>query len=189
MPRYYLDCETNGIDRRISKIITIQVQEIDEYTGKAIGDLQIFKEWESSETEILRRFLDYTELDPFSSPFQFVPTGFNLKFDLQFLMARLRFHSMPVIDFLDRPHIDLHPIGVLMNNGQFKGSGLDKLTGKPHDGKIIPFWYEEKNWERIEEYIQKETVEFMKFLQYCQQALPDLLYKFKTNGVDVSAFV
>ena len=53
MTEYYFDTETTGFDPSEDKIITIQFQELDRFTGKPIGDLKILKEWESSEKEIL----------------------------------------------------------------------------------------------------------------------------------------
>jgi len=50
-----------------------------------------------------------------------------------------------------------------MNYGEFKGSGLDKITGKSQSGKIIPQWYESKEFDKIENYIIQEADEFIKF--------------------------
>ena len=59
-----------------------------------------------------------------------------------------------------------------MNNGEFKNSGLDKLTGKPHGGSPIPEWYKLGKYEEVENYIKKETEEFVKFFRWTHNELP-----------------
>jgi len=50
LPNYYLDIETTGLEPIDHKVITIQWCEIERYTGKKVGELNILKEWESSES-------------------------------------------------------------------------------------------------------------------------------------------
>ncbi|NUN11948.1 ribonuclease H-like domain-containing protein, partial [Candidatus Micrarchaeota archaeon] len=148
MPNYYFDIETTGLDAKKNKVITIQFQELDRTTGEAVGELIILKEWESSEREILAEFIKKTKiLDDY--PFTFVPVGYNLNFEHNFLKERTALHSFTPIDILNKPSIDLRPIGVIMSKGEFKGSGLDKITGKPMDGRSIPEWYEKKEFDKI----------------------------------------
>ena len=129
MPTYYLDIETTGLDPKESKIITIQYQQLDMNTGEPIGELIILKEWESSEREMLKKFLlDSRILDEY--PFSFVAIGFNLNFEHNFLKQRTIIHKLPEIDILSKPFIDLRAISILMNKGQFKGSGLDNIPLK-----------------------------------------------------------
>lgn len=178
MPSYYLDIETTGLDPKKDKIITIQYQQLDIETGKAIGDLILLKEWESSEKEIIREFIIKTKImDEY--PFSFVPIGYNLRFEHNFLKIRSKIHSLLEIDILDKPFIDLRAIGVLMNKGQFKGSGLDKITGKKNTGMNIPLWYENKEYDKILEYIKDETQEFIKFNSWLYKELPELHKRFK----------
>lgn len=58
MEGYYFDIETYSQgefpDPKTDKIITIQFQKINLKTGKILGDLQILKEWEDGEEEMLK---------------------------------------------------------------------------------------------------------------------------------------
>ncbi len=155
MASYYLDIETTGLDPNKDKIITIQYQELDRNTGEAFGELIILKEWESSEKEIIKQFVIGSRiLDPYA--FSFVPVGYNLTFEHNFLKRRAQIHELIEIDILKHPFIDLRAIGVLMNFGEFKGSGLDKITGKKSSGMSIPNWYTLGEYQNILEYIKNE---------------------------------
>lgn len=180
MGNHYLDIETTGLDEKEDKIITIQFQPLDQNTAKPKGKLVILKEWESSEKEILQHFIKQSQIsDPY--PFSFVPIGYNLGFEHNFFRQRCIKNGIPPIDLLNKPFIDLKTVGVLMNRGQFKGAGLDKITGKPHDGRIIPTWYDEKKFAKIVEYIQLETSEFLKLASWLYKEMPELLVRFKQN--------
>ncbi|MFH1237955.1 MAG: ribonuclease H-like domain-containing protein [archaeon] len=177
MGNFYLDIETTGLDPEKDKILTIQYQELERNTGEAKGELIILKEWESSEKEIIQKFIANTSiLDAYA--FSFVPVGYNLGFEHKFLKQRAIVHHLPPIDILNNPFIDLRAIGILMNGGEFKGSGLDKLTGKISDGKNIPILYNNSEYESIVSYIQMETREFIKFNSWLYKKLPDLLKEF-----------
>src|SRR3989344_1297533 len=54
-------------------------------------------------------------------------------------------------------------IALLLNAGQFKGSRLSDVTGKKGTGILIPGWYNNKEYEKIIDYIKNETEEFIKF--------------------------
>ncbi len=177
MAQFYLDIETTGLDPTKDKIITIQFQELDRYTGKAVGELVILKEWDSSEKDILNEFISKTNI--LQGGFTFVPVGYNLNFEHNFLKIRSIVNNLPPIDILNNPFLDLRAIGILMNKGQFKGSKLSDLTGKQEDGKNIPLWYESKDYERIINYIINETNEFVKFNVWLYQEMPYLFEKFR----------
>lgn len=178
MGNFYFDIETTGLDVKTCKVITIQYQELDRNTGKPIGELIILKEWESSEREILEKFLRESGMsDPY--PFSFVSVGYNLNFEHNFLKERTAVHSFTPIDILNKPYIDLRPIGVIMNRGEFKGSGLDKITQKPMNGSQVPIWYANKEYEKIIEYIQAEAKAFNELNMWLYQKLPEFLTTFK----------
>jgi hypothetical protein len=177
MGSYYLDIETTGTEPSTSKIVTIQYVELERGTGKQIGDIQILKEWELGEEEMLRQFI-------INSPvvntynFDFIPVGFNLSFEHKFLNFKsLQYKKLYPINIISRPNIDLQNITVLMNKGEFKDSGLDKFTNKPHSGHPVPEWYKTKQYEKIEEYIKEETVEFIKLYTWLHEELPILRSK------------
>jgi DNA polymerase III alpha subunit (gram-positive type) len=180
MPNYYLDIETTGLDPEKDKILTIQYQKLDRNTGRAVEELIILKAWESSEKEILQQFLENTEiLEAYA--FSFIPVGYNLSFEHNFLKKRTEIHHLPSIDILNNPFIDLRAIGILMNEGEFKGSGLDKLTGKEGNGRLIPIWYENREFAKILRYIEIETKEFIKFNSWLYKRMPALLSMFKAE--------
>ena len=128
--KYYFDIETTGLDPATSKIITIQFQELD-FEGKPVGSLTILKEWESSEADILKQF--YEKLNYSNNVWDFVPCGYNLKFEHDFLLKRGKLYNL-YFNLLDRPIIDLHPIGIMMNDTNHKGSGCLLYTSpSPRD--------------------------------------------------------
>ena len=178
MPSYYLDIETTGLNPSVDKIITIQYQELDRKTGKPVGNLIILKEWELGEKAMLRKFvIDSKILNPYA--FSFIPVGYNLTFEHNFLKRRAQIHDMAEIDILNHPFIDLRAIGVLMNFGEFKGSGLDKMTGKKSSGMNVPIWYSQKEYQKIIDYVENETEEFIKFNVWLYKEMPKLHQIFK----------
>lgn len=177
MGNFYLDIETTGIDETKDKIVTIQFQELDRYTGKAIGELIILKEWESSEKEILEKFIEVSGI--LNGDWNFVPVGFNLGFEHNFLFKRAELNGLPPLDILNKPFIDLRAIGILMNKGQFKGASLDNLTGKKSNGSKIPLLYKNQQYNEIIEYIKDETQEFLKFNNWLYKEMPKVHEKFK----------
>jgi hypothetical protein len=174
MASFYLDIETTGTDEVEHKIITIQWQELERGTGKPIGKLHILKEWEFKlgESEMIQKFID-DSLIVNSYDFDFISVGFNLGFEHKFLISKTAKYDLFPISVLTRPFIDLHSTFILMNKGEFLGSGLDKMSGKKHNGSPIPGWYKEKKYDLIEDYIINETQEFYKIYQYSLKKMPE----------------
>jgi len=182
MTEYYFDIETYSPGERpnpeTDKIITIQYQRIDLKTGKPTSEMVVLKEWDSSEKEIVTKFYNNFFRDG-NSVWDFIPVGFNLNFEWEFLIAKFEKYLGKKLASKDLhykiPHLDLKPVVVLLNDGQFKGASLDKFTKKPHDGKIIKEYYEKKEYAKIEEYIKNEAEAFLEFLQKIKANIKKLL--------------
>lgn len=171
MANYYLDIETTGLDPAADSIITIQYQEMERCTGRPKGSLRVLKSWEGGEAEMLERFARGAGIGS-KDRFAFVPVGYNLGFEHGFL------HAKAGIDILGLPHVDLHHTAILMNGGEFRGSGLDKMTGKPHGGGVIPEWYREGRYGDIVRYVEREAAEFIRFYEWLLWRLPDVHREF-----------
>ena len=181
MGNFYFDIETTGFTPKTDKIITIQYQELDRSTGEAIGELIILKEWESSEREILEKFIKDSKIAS-NYAFDFIPTGYNLGFEHNFLKERTALHSMTPVDILNKPYLDLRAFGILMNKGEFKGSGLDKISGKTTDGSIIPTWYKNKEFDKITKYVEDEAKSFIQLNAWLHKEMPKFLERFKAEN-------
>ena len=177
MASYYLDIETTGLNEKIDKIITIQYQKLEQGTGKPAGPLHILKEWELGESEMLQKFITESPIIN-SYAFDFIPVGVNLGFEKKFLLEKSIKHNKFPINVLSRPCIDLQPVLILMNKGEFRDSGLDKMTGKNQSGGTVPAWYQEKQFEEIVKYIVQETKEFLRMYEWLHKELPALHSKF-----------
>lgn len=135
------DCSpecTANLSPETGKIATIQFQRLDTLNGNPIGNLEILKEWDSTEGDIIEKFKDLIK----GHPFKFIPIGHNLSFDFKFLYAKLK-EYFPDIEFTpfyfwyDRAHLDIKPIIVILNNGSFSGAKLSRFTKKDENGKFI----------------------------------------------------
>ena len=171
---YYLDIETTGLEEKQNKIITIQYMELDKNTGNPVGPLKILKEWDDDEKTILKRFIE--EFKP-EDKWAFIPVGYGLGFEHRFFWERCKFNGLGEFSIFNGPFLDLMTVGVLMNKGESYGSGLDKMTNKPHDGKIIVQWYKEEKYTEIENYIKKEAEEFRNFYAKLLVEMPQLREK------------
>ena len=167
-------------EHKIDKIITIQYQELERNSGKAKGNLIILKEWESSEKDILQRFLNESGIMG-DYDFDFISVGFNLNFEHKFFKERTTQNNLPSLDILNKPFIDLRALGILMNKGEFKGSGLDKISGKPSNGMMLPEWYKNKEYDKITGYIEAEAREFIKLNAWLYEQLPKLREQFAST--------
>lgn len=178
MANYYLDVETTGLDPAVDKIITIQYQKLDWTTGEPVGDLTILKAWESSEKEILEMFQTLLGEDTWS----LVAHGYCLGFEDKFLRERsIACGLKKPIRLFDRPIVDLHSVGILMNGGSFKGSGMNKITGKSNNGLACLTFYNLKQYDKVISYIKQETEEYLRFYSWLRQRMPKLMTEFHAD--------
>lgn len=178
MAEYYFDTETTGLSPQKDKIITIQWQRVNGFTGEPIGELHILKEWESSEKEILQEFLPNLMCE---RPFDFIMVGKNLMFDFTFLSNKLEKYGLEELDlnyYYKRVALDIKPILVMINKSNFRG--YDKVLDKTGDlakVKVYQLYNEEKYLEIIK-YIEEETKVFLKGYQVLKREMPLLRKKF-----------
>ncbi len=177
MPEYYFDIETRATgdkpDYANDEILAITYQPLDNHTGRPKGPLTILKGWETSEEEILTRFLPLFNPD---RPWQFVPIGNNLSFDHTCLIYRYRHYGVEIKAwklFTERPSVDIKGLLVLCNGGSFKGCGLDNFTRKTHSGAKIIEWVDAGDYAAVEEYIRTEAAAFIELYQYLLRSMPD----------------
>jgi hypothetical protein len=175
LTEYYFDIETYSTTRKPDpakdKIITIQFQELSTIEGKPLDRLNILTEWNlKSERKLLAafrgRFLTGRDFD-------FIPIGENLYgFDLISLLHRLNkyFHLDLGMDFFrDRPVIDIKPILVMMNQGNFRD--YQRVLGKK-SGHMVRQWYENKDYDKIERYVRREARNFITKYQTLKKQIP-----------------
>lgn len=177
VPMYYLDIETTGVDPRRAEVVTIQYQPVAP-GGRPGGPLTILKSWESSEREILSRFVRETDFFDASNPWAFFPTGFNLDFEYRFLLARLQRKRIdPGVPWdwaYTKPDLDLHPVAILMNGGRYKGSSLEAFSRKPTSGHSVITALQTRDWPAVERYIELETNAFFELLTVLHRLMPDV---------------
>jgi hypothetical protein len=168
---YYFDTETTGTDPDEDKIITIQYQRLNGSTAEPIGELEILKEWESSEERIIKTFYPLLQCH---DAFGFIPIGNNLLFDFHFLDVRSRRYGLPGYDLEcchKRPFLDLKDVLVLVNKGLFKGYSKILDSGSL-DTIDVPKLYEQRRYEEIVEYIKDERTFFLTVLGLLKQRCP-----------------
>jgi hypothetical protein len=173
MTEYYFDIETTGINFDKDEIISIQWQELDRYTGKPVGMLNILKRWDSSEEDILKQFCPKLKCHPFN----FIFIGKNLFFDFCILNERLQHYGIGKLDLRclhERVSLDIKPILVLMNGGNFKG--YDKILPKtnPTTNDMIPKLFKEEKYSEIVKYITDEAMDFVKAYQILKKDIVQL---------------
>ena len=188
MATFYLDLETyvpEQINHKVNPIITITYQQMDSTTGEPTGDLNILKSWESSEQNILRRL--HGIFNPFDKQrrWDFIPIGFNLRFDFITLLHRWRDILGIKVNgtslFADQPCIDIRPIVILFNQGQFKGASLQNYSSKKQSGAAIKDLYTNKDYDAIDSYIRDETDGFLKLYQFIAKTLPPIWQEYSNN--------
>jgi hypothetical protein len=178
----YFDIETTGTDEKKDKIITVQYQTLCyDLEGKRhdcnIQDvppstLTILKEWESDEKTILQQAFEVLQLNRSRDRRHwFEPVGNVLSFEGKFLKSRLINHGI-IESHLKFGHLtlmDLRPLMILVNDGNYDTA---KFFGKVGKNKLVPVWYREKEYDKIEEYVREEAESFGKTFDYLVANLP-----------------
>ena len=158
---------------------------MDSATGEPKGDLHILKSWDSSEKDILREL--HSVFNPFDKQrrWDFIPVGFNLRYDFITLLYRWKdILGIPINStaiFSDQPCIDIRPIVIMFNQGQFKGASLQNFSGKKQSGSEIKDLYSAKDYAGIEDYIKDETTCFLNLYQFMVRELPKLWQQCKND--------
>ncbi len=194
MTDYYLDIETvpleqymkdfdpdkqKVIDQATNKIVTIQFQPMWNNSGKTHGDLTILKEWESDEETIVKNFAKVWDSQENPSIWNFIPIGNNLMFEFSFLAPRLKQYCDIDVDLYHKPFIDIKYILIAINKGQFRK--YSELIGKSHEAKNMANWYYSKQWDKITDYIKRETQGFITNYQILLHEMPELRNKLNPN--------
>lgn len=166
MTSYYFDIETTGLNPETSTILTIQFQKLD-FRGLPTEDLVILKSWESSEKEILEQFVKKTDILNKHDSWIFVPVGYNLPFEAKFLSYKFKKYEIcDDFNLLDKPYVDLFQMAIIFNQGKFKGTGLDKVSGKQGDGFQVIEAYSFGDYDKIVGYVEMETREFLRLYRF-----------------------
>ncbi|RLG20144.1 hypothetical protein DRN67_00740 [Candidatus Micrarchaeota archaeon] len=176
------------------RIITMQFQLLDR-SGLPASPLMVMREWENEggEEGMIRKFV---EQNLSADPWEFIPVGHNVLFDLGLLKARAEKYGIELNGwelYHQRPYIDIRQILLGMNGFAFRKSGLDQFCAK-RNGKEVPFWYEqaqkgdERGFALIDEYIEQEAEEFVRLYSRLKSELPKLrvqMQLFNSNGKKV----
>jgi len=131
------------------------------------------KSWESSEKEILENFAPNLTCHHWD----FIFIGKNLLFDFNMLNKRMKHHNLGEFNLrhlYQRVTLDIKPVLVLMNNGDFVG--YQKLMPKtnPIENKDISEFYRKGKFAEIIQYIKDETQDFIKVYQTLKREMPSL---------------
>lgn len=159
MVLYYLDVELVSRGDRpeaTDPIAAALLCAIDPASGMRVQDPVILTAEELSESQIVEalasRIID-------KAPFDFVPVGFNVLFDLWVLKRKFAQYGVADLDdrfFIDRPMLDLKHVAVLANQGVFKGVRLGA------EGNPVKTWHDEGDWGAIERYLLDKMEHFLK---------------------------
>lgn len=155
---FYFDIETTGDDPQQDRIVSVQYQQLSDAFAP-VGSFQILAEWEWGEKQVLQMILQKGVLEP---TWDFVPVGNRVRFDLTFLVERATKWGLLDWDlgklkffWYTKPVLDLQPLLVLMNRGQFAGSSLHAFAEKDSGAKV-PALYRQGKCAEIVEYVTKE---------------------------------
>lgn len=174
----YFDIETfseNGFRADTTKVISIQYRD---HQGKT----SILKEWESSEKDILQKFL--TELKMMKRDGFLILIGHNiLRFDIPTIMRRMVANGIDghgnLEDFFSNiATLDTLQCMLPFNEMRFKGLSSEAIAERlgisppHHKNTEIESFYKNRDFEKIEQH----AVADLKFVE-------DLYWKLKRDGI------
>lgn len=160
----YLDIETfseNGFRSGGTKIISIQYKDFD-------GSFTMLKEWESSERDILRKFLNEAKRIRSEDKYGLTLVGHNiLKFDIPTLIRRMVANGIASADELeDFFHgtflVDTMQCMLPFNGMRFKGLNAEEIsknlgiTSPRHRNTEIEGFYRNREFGKIEEHARAD---------------------------------
>jgi hypothetical protein len=168
--------ETTGDDPQQDRIVTAQYQALADDLSPT-GPFQVIAEWEWGEKQIIQTVLDKGILEP---TWDFVPVGNRLRFDLTFLIERgtrwqLVDWDPPKMKYFwfTKPYLDLAPVLVMLNRGEFSGSSLHTFADK-ESGAKIPKMYRQGRFTEIIDYVTRERDAAMDLLKESRELLGTL---------------
>jgi len=171
---HYFDIETTGLNPEHDKVITVQIQKLVGWTGEPFGEMEILKEWESSEKQLLEKTMPSLTCE---RPFDFIIIGKNLLFDFMFLSKRAEKFGLKGMDLrciYDRAFLDLKHVLIMVNEGNFRG--YDRLLKKgEHANEQIPELYRQKKYDEIVKYVKEEARIFIEAYQRLKKEMPSLM--------------
>jgi DNA polymerase elongation subunit (family B) len=171
---HYFDIETTGLNPAHDKVITVQIQKMAGRTGELIGDMEILKEWESSEKQLLEKTMPLLTCE---KPFDFIIIGKNLLFDFNFLSKRAEKYGLKAMDLrcvYDRVFLDLKHMLVMINEGNFKGYDRLLKRGKQKNENISDLYRQGRYYE-ISEYIKEEAGIFIEAYRKLRKEMPSMV--------------
>lgn len=185
----YFDIETfseNGFRSAGTKIISIQYRDFD-------GNFRMLKEWESSERDILQKFLTDLKMKRSEDPYGVMLVGHNiLRFDIPIIIQRMVANGMGSPDelhdfFRNIMTVDTMQCMLPFNSMRFKGlnsADVSKklgLTEPHHKNTEIESFYKNREFGKIEQHAVAD-LDFVQDL-YWTLKKEDVRKLFSENGV------
>ncbi len=184
----YFDIETfseNGFRSGGTKVISIQYRDYD-------GNFKMLKEWESSESDILQKFL--TDLKMIKRDDFLMLVGHNvLRFDIPILIRRMVANGIDAVDDLEDFFHNVFVVDTMQcllpfNNMRFKGLNIEEIakrlsiTEPHHKNTEIESFYRNREFDKIEQH----AVADLDFIQdlYWKLKKEDVKRLFSENGID-----
>jgi len=184
----YRHVNTAGFHSECSKVITMQFQELDCETGEPKSELTIYKDWQPGYSEIaLVRMFKHNCFNTWD----FIPVGNNIRFDIDYMVAKIKQYypelkeDTTTATLNQKPSLDLKNVLMLINNDpclRYKS-----LLAKNGEASHMAEWYYNKQYDKIEEYIQDEAKNFVNMYKIAKKELPKIKALFCTGIASTAA--